>query len=88
MLNVLSDEAKLKAHLDAVKELIVRLNALASSRDVRLIIGSREWIKIYRCYIADVLHRGFESVSELTNERLLDVLKVVHVPAGQMEDAG
>lgn len=88
VLNVLKDEAKLTEHLTAVKELVARLNALAASKNTRLVIGSREWIRIYRFYIADVLQRGAEAISELTDERLLDVLKVSQVPLGPMEDAG
>lgn len=88
VLNILSSEDKLVAHLDAVRELMSRLNALAASRDTRLVIGSREWIRIYRYYVADVLQRGADSVSELTEERLLDVLKASLVPLGHMEDAG
>jgi hypothetical protein len=88
VLNIIEDEAKLKEHLAAVEDLVSRLNRLAASRDTALIIGSREWIRIYKHYIADVLHRGQDAMTGLTDAQLLDLIRTKPAIAAIQEDAG
>lgn len=88
VLNIIEDESKLHEHLAAVEDLVSRLNRLAASRDTALIIGSREWIRIYKHYIADVLHRGQVAMTELTDAQLLDLIRTKPAIAAIQEDAG
>ena len=74
ILNVLAGKAEVEERLSALEDLIDRLNALAASRDPSLIIGSRDWIRIYSAFVTHVLHRGRAAVDELTDQRLIQAL--------------
>lgn len=82
ILNVLASKAEVEERLLALEDLIDRLNALAASRDPSLIIGSRDWIRIYSAFVTDVLHRGRAATDELTNPRLIQAIHENHNRAG------
>ena len=75
VLNVLKEQQHIKARIDAVETLIDRINGLAMSHDPALIIGSREWIKIYTMCIAEVLHSGPAALGNLTPTALLLLIR-------------
>lgn len=88
VLSVLEDETRLADHLGAVADLVDRLNRLAASRNTEIIIGSREWIRIYTHYIADVLHSGDRALKGLTDAHLLALIRTKPAAADNQEDAG
>lgn len=88
VLNILTEKAKVDEHLRAVEGLIDRLNALAASKDPSLIIGSRDWIRIYTRYVADVLHRGKIALDDLPDRKLIDVIMDNSLRTSQPEGAG
>jgi hypothetical protein len=88
VLNILAEKAKVDEHLRAVESLIDRLNALAASKDPSLIIGSRDWIRIYTRYVADVLHRGKIALDDLSDRKLIDVIMDNSLRTNQPEGAG
>jgi len=86
ILNVLAGKAEVEERLSALEDLIDRLNALAASRDPSLIIGSRDWIRIYSAFVTHVLHRGRAAVDELTDQRLIQAIH--HNPNRAINEEG
>lgn len=75
ILNVLAEKAKVEERLEAIEKLIDRLNDLAKEKDPSLIIGSRDWIRIYRLHVTNVMHRGSEALRELSDTVLLQSIR-------------
>lgn len=74
VLNILAEKVQVEERLLAVEGLIDKLNALAASKDPSLVIGSRDWIRIYTRHITDVLHRGQAALDELSTGALLEAI--------------
>ncbi len=74
-LSVINDEAVRARHVEAVGDLMRRVNGLAGSNDARKVVGARDWLEIYSFYIAHVLENGPDAVSALSDDVLLSVLK-------------
>lgn len=68
-------EGKLLDRLNQLVELCRRLNALAKEKDPEKIISSVDWLAIFEAYVPELLATGKVSISSITDDVLLAVLK-------------
>lgn len=74
MLNIVAIRGNIDTHLDALRQFIRALNELAASDNPQRIISNREWLVLFRHYVAHVLARGLAEADSLTPEVLFGQL--------------
>lgn len=88
LLDTFATPEALNAHLQGIDLLVQRLNDLVVSEERTLRIGSRDWLRIYRFYVAAALEGGEAAILNISDTEFVRVLRLQPALGVKEEEAG